>query len=68
MAVRVIEEKAKPHGYLRAASKDTTKLIKYTYPDGDTITWHDYNHDWSFHGLLSGYEIRDKPKKIKLLA
>jgi len=68
IAYRVIEEKADPYAELKAAAKDPTKQIKYTYPDGDTSGWHDYNHDWSFQGLLSGYEIRDKPKKIKLLA
>ncbi len=67
-AYRVIEEKADPYAELKAAAKDPTKQIKYTFPDGATNGWHDYNHDWSFHGLLSGYEVRDKPKKLKLLA
>ena len=61
IAYRVIEEKADPYAELKAAAKDPTKQIKYTYPDGDTSGCHDYNHDWSFHGLLIGYEICDEP-------
>lgn len=71
IAYRIIKEaEADPYAELKAAAKDPTKQIKYTFPDGATNGWHDYNHDWSFHGLLSGYEVRDKPKvkKIKLLA
>ncbi len=61
---------ADPYAGLKAAAKDPTKQIKYTFPDGVSDGWHDYNHDWLFKGLLSGYEIRNKPKKkkIKLLA
>lgn len=69
IAYRIVEEaKVDPYAKLKAAAKDPTKQIKYTYPNGDTSGWHDYNHDWSFQGLLSGYEIRNKPKKMKLLA
>ncbi len=66
-AYRVIKE-ADPYAELKAAAKDPTKQIKYTFPDGASDGWHDYDHDWSFQGLLSGYEIRNKPKKMKLLA
>ena len=69
IAYRIIKEaEADPYAELKAAAKDPTKQIKYTFPDGATNGWHDYNHDWSFHGLLSGYEVRDKPKKLKLSA
>ncbi len=70
IAYRVIEEKADPYAELKAAAKDPTKQIRYTFPNGVSDGWHDYNHCWSFNGLLSGYEIRDKPKKpkMKLLA
>lgn len=69
IAYRTIKDaEADPYADLKAAAKDPTKQIKYTFPDGATNGWHDYNHDWSFHCLLSGYEVRDKPKKLKLLA
>jgi hypothetical protein len=67
-AYRVIEEKADPYAELKAAAKDPTKQIKYTFSDGASDGWHDYDHEWSFQGLLSGYEIRNKLKKMKLLA
>jgi hypothetical protein len=69
IAYRVIKEaETDPYAELKAAAKDPTKQIKYTFPDGVSDGWHDYNHDWSFQGLLSGYEVRNKPQKIKLLA
>lgn len=69
VAYRIVEEaKVDPYAELKAAAKDPTKQIKYTFPDGASDGWHDYDHDWSFQGLLSGYEIRNKPKKMKLLA
>jgi hypothetical protein len=69
VAYRIVEEaKADPYAELKAAAKDPTKQIKYTHPDGTSDGWHDSGYDWQFSGLVHNYEIRNKLKKMKLLA
>ena len=68
-AYRVIaEEKVDPYAALKAAAKDPTKQIKDTHPRGLTDGWHDSGYDWQFKSPVDNYEIRAKPKKMKLLA
>lgn len=63
-AYRVIEEKADPYAELKAAVKDPTKQIRC----GKTGTWGDAGTAWTFERPVQDYEIRNKPKKMKLLA
>ncbi len=68
IAYRVIEEKADPYAELKTAAKNPTKQIRYTFPNGVSDGWHDCGFDWSFDKPPENYEIRSKPKKMKLLA
>ena len=62
-AYRVIEEKADPYAELKAAVKDPTKQLRLRgskyWTEGDIFV---------FDEPPENYEIRNKPKKIKLLA
>ena len=65
-AYRVIEEKADPYAELKAAAKDPTKVIVHL----PSTTVHEYPAcvGSNFTDEPACYEIRNKPKKIKLLA
>ena len=64
-AYRIVEEeKADPYAELKAAVKDPTKQIHC----GKTGTWGDAGTAWTFERPVQDYEIRNKPKKMKLLA
>ncbi len=63
-AYRVIEEKADPYAELKAAAKDPTKQIRC----GKNGTWADAGTAWAWERPVQDYEIRNKPKKMKLLA
>lgn len=64
-AYRIVEEeKADPYAELKAAVKDPTKQIRC----GKTGTWRDAGTAWTFERPVQDYEIRNKPKKMKLLA
>lgn len=67
---RPTPEPIDPYAKLKAASADPTKQIRYTFQDGITDGWHDAGFDWNWDGVLTNYEIRDKPKTttVKLLA
>ena len=62
-AYRVIEEKADPYAELKAAVKDPTKQLRLRgskyWTEGDIFV---------FDEPPENYEIRNKPKKIKLFA
>ena len=65
VAYRIVEEaKADPYAELKAAAKDPTKQIRC----GKNGTWADAGTAWAWERPVKEYEIRDKPKKIKLLA
>ncbi len=69
IAYRVIKEaEADPYAKLKAAAENPTKQIRYTFPNGVSDGWHDCGFDWSFDKPPENYEIRNKPKKMKLLA
>ncbi len=64
-AYRIVEEeKTDPYAELKAAAKDPTKQIRC----GKTGAWGKAGTAWTFERPVQDYEIRNKPKKMKLLA
>ena len=58
-----------PYARLKILAKDPTKQIRInfrpTLPEGE---WRDAGWHWSWDYPPEAYEVRDSPKKIKLLA
>lgn len=65
-AYRVIEEKADPYAELKAAAKDPNKEIAIRGHEV-MLGWHSGKY-WKFDCPVEDYVVRDKPKKMKLLA
>jgi hypothetical protein len=67
VAYRIVEEaKVDPYAELRAAAKDPNKEIAIRGHEV-TLGWHSGKY-WKFDRPVEDYVVRDKPKKIKLLA
>ena len=60
-----IKEAADPYAALKAANTPGSgKQIRLR----SVKTWHDAGHDWKFDAPVDQYEIRNKPRKVKMLA
>ena len=60
-----IKEVADPYAELKAANTPGSgKQIRLRA----LKTWHEAGHDWKFDAPVDQYEIRNKPRRIKLLA
>lgn len=67
VAYRIVEEaKADPYAELKAAAKDPNKEIAIRGHEV-TLGWHSGKY-WKFDRPVEDYVVRDKPKKMKLLA